>query len=68
MSWKSGKVTLDDGTVYPAEFLLNENGQVYNMKVYKDEDTVEEIDAQNFSNKLGKDEKDVYPYTYELDE
>ena len=68
MSWKHGKVKFDDGTVYPAELLMKENGEVWNVRVHKGNNVVEEIDARSFANRLGKKEKDVYPFTYELDE
>ncbi|MCG8482084.1 MAG: hypothetical protein MJA31_02140 [Clostridia bacterium] len=68
MPWRSGKVKFDDGTVYPAEFLMNDSGEVWNVKVFKDNNVVEEIDASKFANELGKSPEDVYPFTYELEE
>lgn len=68
MPWKNGKIKLDDGTVYPAELLVKEDGQVWNIKVHKGNNVVEEIDAQGFANKLGKSAESVYPFTYELDD
>lgn len=66
MSWKRGKVTFDDGTIYPAELLIKD-GEVWNMRILKDNDVVEEIDAEKFASKLGKNAESVYPFTYELD-
>ena len=68
MPWKSGKIKFDDGSVYPAELLVKEDGEVWNVKVFKDNHVIEEIDAQNFANKLNKDVASVYPFTYELTE
>ena len=68
MPWKSGKIKFDDGSVYPAELLVKEDGEVWNVKVFKDNDVIEEIDAQNFASKLNKDVAAVYPFTYELTE
>ncbi len=68
MPWKKGKVKFDDGTSYPAELLVKSDGQVWNMKVFKENGVIEEIDAENFANKLGKDPETVYPYTYEIEE
>lgn len=68
MPWKKGKVRFDDGTVYPADLLVNENGEVWNMKVYKDGGIIEEINAQEFASKLGKTAEDVYPFTYEIED
>jgi hypothetical protein len=67
MSWKRGTIKFDDGSTYPAEFLFNSDGEVWNIKVYKEGDVVEEVDAQNFATKLGKDMKDVYPFTYDVE-
>ncbi|MCT4595523.1 MAG: hypothetical protein N4A57_14840 [Anaeromicrobium sp.] len=66
MSWKRGNVTLDDGTVYPAELLIRD-GEVWNVRIFKEDNVVEEIDAEAFANKLGKKADDVYPFTYELE-
>ncbi len=68
MPWKKGKVKFDDGSVYPAELLVKEDGQVWNARILKDGKIVEQIDADKFANKLNKDTESVYPYSYELDE
>lgn len=67
MPWKRGKIKFDDGTVYPAELLVKSDGEVWNVRVFKDNDVVEEIDASSFANRLNKKAEDVYPFTYELD-
>ena len=67
MPWKQGKVTLDDGSTYKADFLINENNQVLNMKVYKDGKVFKEIDAGAFAGKLGKEADEVYPYKIEIE-
>ncbi|OPJ56888.1 hypothetical protein [Alkalithermobacter paradoxus] len=67
MEWKKGRVEFDDGTVYPAEFLMRGDGKVWNVKVYKDGKVVKEIDADCFANNLGKSVEDVYPYKYHID-
>lgn len=66
MPWKKGRVTFDDETSYDAEFLVDENGQVLNSKIYKDGEVIKEIDAQAFANKLGKPVEAVYPYKFNL--
>lgn len=68
MTWKKGKVKFDDGSTYPAELLVKPNGQVWNVRIFKDNGVIEEIDAQVFSSKLGKDPESVYPYTFELED
>lgn len=68
MPWKKGKVKFDDGSVYPAELLVKDNGEVWNMKVFKDGGVVEEIDAQSFANRLDKSPESVYPFTYQIEE
>ncbi len=68
MPWKRGKIKFDDGSVYPAELLVKEDGEVWNVKVLKDNKVIEEIDAQHFANKLNKDVSAVYPFTYEITE
>lgn len=67
MPWKRGKLKLDDGTIYPAEMLIKEDGQVWNVRIFKGDHVVEEIDAQSFASRLGKEAEDVYPFTYELE-
>lgn len=67
MPWKKGKVRFDDGSEYQADLLIN-NGEVWNMKIHKDGKIVQEIDTQSFANKLGKDAKSVYPFTYDIEE
>lgn len=49
MPWKKGRIKFDDGTVYPAEFLVQEDGSVWNARVHKEDGVVEEIDAQEFA-------------------
>ncbi|GAA0177364.1 hypothetical protein SH2C18_06140 [Clostridium sediminicola] len=68
MEWKKGKVKFDDGSIYPAELLISEDGQIWNSKVFKDRKVIEEIDADNFALKLGKSVAEVYPYTCEIDD
>lgn len=68
MPWKKGKVKLDDGSEYQAEMLVREDGQVWNVRIHKEDGVIEEIDAQAFASKLGKSVDDVYPYSYELQE
>lgn len=67
MPWKKGKVTFNDGTIYPAEFLIEEDGEVWNIKVFKEDNVVEEMDAKRFASQLKKDVNDVYPFDYELE-
>lgn len=66
MPWKKGEVTFDDGSTYKAELLVNDKGEVWNMKIHKNNGIVEEIDAQKFANRLGKSAEDVYPFTYSI--
>ncbi|MCG8401791.1 MAG: hypothetical protein MJA84_09360 [Firmicutes bacterium] len=66
MPWKNGKITFDDGTTYPAEFLVKEDGKVWNAKVHKEDGVIQEIDAHEFAAKFGKSAADVYPYSYEI--
>ena len=68
MPWKTGKIKLDDGTIYPAELLVKDNGEVWNIKVHKGNNVVEEIDAESFASRLGKNSDQVYPFTYEIDD
>ncbi|MTI69719.1 MAG: hypothetical protein FH751_05615 [Firmicutes bacterium] len=68
MPWKKGTVKFDDGTTYKADLLVNNKGEVWNMKIHKDNGIVEEIDAQRFASDLGKTAEDVYPFTYSLDD
>lgn len=66
MPWKKGKVTFDDGSQYDAELLVKDDGEVWNMKIYKEGGVVEEVDAQAFASKLGKSPESVYPFKYEI--
>ncbi|WP_055669469.1 hypothetical protein [Desnuesiella massiliensis] len=66
MPWKQGRVTFDDGSTYNADLLVNEKGQVYNMKVYKGDKVIKEIDVQAFASELGKTPEDIYPYKFDL--
>ena len=68
MPWKKGKIRFDDGSCYPAELLVNSDGEVWNAKVIKDDATIEEIDIQKFAHNLNKSIKDIYPYTYEIED
>ncbi len=68
MPWKKGKVKFDDGSSYPAELLVKSDGQVWNVRVFKENGTIEEIDAQSFASKLDKNVDSIYPYTYEIEE
>lgn len=36
MPWKKGSVTFDDGSTYEADLLVKDDGEVWNMKIYKD--------------------------------
>lgn len=67
MPWKRGKIKFDDGSVYPADLLLSDNGEVWNVKVYKDGNAVQEINAVDFADQLGKSVDQVYPFRYELE-
>ena len=51
MPWKTGKIKLDDGTIYPAELLVKDNGEVWNIKVHKGNNVVKEIDAESFADR-----------------
>ncbi|GFP77302.1 hypothetical protein [Clostridium fungisolvens] len=62
MDWKKGIVTFDDGSSYDGEFLINEEGQIYNIKVFKDGKAIKEVNAEEFASSLGKSIEDVYPY------
>lgn len=66
MPWKHGKIKFDDGSEYPADFLIEGKNEVWNVKVFKDDGVIEEIDAENFASKLNKTPEQVYPFTYEL--
>ena len=68
MTWKKGKIRFDDGSTYAAELLVNSDGEVWNARVFKDDETIEEIDIQKFAHKLNKSIEDVYPYTYEVED
>ena len=68
MPWKKGKIRFDDGSTYPAELLVNSDGEVWNARVLKNDATIEEIDIQKFANSLNKAVEDVYPYTYEIED
>ena len=39
MPWKKGKIRFDDGTTYPAELLVNSDGEVWNARVFKNDAT-----------------------------
>lgn len=67
MPWKRGKIKLKDGSVYPAELLIEEDGEVWNVKVFKENNVIEEIDAKRFAEQLKKDVNDVYPFDYEIE-
>ena len=67
MTWKKGKVKFDDGSEYEADLLIKD-GEVWNMKVHKGDEIIEEIDASSFSQKLGKTPQSVYPFTYKVEE
>lgn len=68
MPWKKGKIRFDDGSTYPAELLVNSDGEVWNAKVFKNDAIIEEIDIQKFAHNLNKSIEDVYPYTYEIED
>ena len=68
MPWKKGKIRFDDGSSYPAELLINSDGEVWNARVFKNDATIEEIDIQKFAHSLNKSIEDVYPYTYEIED
>lgn len=67
MPWKKGKIKLADGTVYPADLLIEKNNEVWNVKIHGTNGMIEEIDADSFASKLKKSPDDVYPFTYELE-
>jgi len=66
MPWKKGTVTLNDGSVYDAELLIENNNQVWNVRIFKEGKVVEEIDASKFSAQLNKSPEDVYPFSYNI--
>lgn len=68
MPWKKGKIHFDDGSTYVAELLVNSDGEVWNARVFKNDNIIEEIDIKKFANNLNKSIEDVYPYTYEIDD
>ncbi len=68
MEWKKGNITFDDGSCYPGEILLSDDGEIWNTRIYKDNHVVEEIDADRFADTLGKSVAEVYPYTCEIKE
>lgn len=68
MPWKHGKITLADGSEYPAEFLVENGKDIWNVKIHKGNNVVEEIDVQGFASKLNKEPEDVYPFSYKLDQ
>ncbi len=67
MPWKRGKIKFNDGSVYPAELLIEDDGEVWNVKVFKENNVIEEIDAKRFAAQLKKDVDDVYPFDYEIE-
>lgn len=68
MPWKKGKIRFDDGSTYPAELLVNSDGEVWNARVFKNDATIEEINIQKFANSLNKSIENIYPYTYEIED
>jgi hypothetical protein len=68
MPWKKGTIRFDDGSSYPAELLVNSDGEVWNARVFKETNTIEEIDIEKFAHSLNKSIEDIYPYTYELED
>ena len=68
MDWKKGTIKFDNGSKYPAEFLVNNNGQIWNTRIHKDGKVIEEIDAQKFASKLNMEVDKVYPYSYEIND
>ena len=68
MPWKCGRIKLDDGSTYPAEMLVKDNGEVWNIKIQKGSESVMEVDAHRFASMLDKSVEEVYPFTYELNE
>lgn len=67
MDWKKGTITFDDGSKYPAEFLVNNKGQVWNTRIHKDGKIIEEINANNFASKLNMEVENVYPYSTKIE-
>lgn len=63
---EKSKVRFDDGSIYPAEMLVNDSGEVWNVRVFKEGGQVEEIKAEDFASRLHKNVDDVYLFTYEL--
>lgn len=69
MAWKTGKVIFDDGSTYPAQMLLSEDGQIWNVRIRsKDGKIIEEIDPHSFASKFDKRPDDVYPYTFKIED
>lgn len=66
MPWKKGTVTLNDGSVHDAELLIENQDEVWNVRIFKEGGIVEEIDANRFSSKLNKTPEQVYPFSYNL--
>lgn len=67
MPWKKGKIKLADGSVYPADLLIEKGNEVWNVKIYSNNGIIEEIHADSFASKLKKAPEDVYPFTYEIE-
>lgn len=67
MPWKRGKVRLADGSIYPAELLIENGTEVWNVKIFGEAGIAEEIEPHTFASKLNKTAEDVYPFSYELE-
>ncbi|MCG8500253.1 MAG: hypothetical protein MJB12_07570 [Firmicutes bacterium] len=66
MPWKNGKVTFADGTTYHAELLVEKGDEIWNVRIHKGNQEIEEIDAKEFAAKFGKTAGEVYPFTYNI--
>lgn len=67
MAWKKGRVRFDDGKEYKADLLVH-NGEVWNMKIHKDGQLIQQIDAESFASKLGTTPEKIYPFTYDIED
>ena len=68
MPWQKGKVKLADGTTYPAELLVENGNEVWNVKIHKGNNVIEEIHSDSFTAELRKSPEEVYPFSYEFND
>ncbi|WHH57453.1 hypothetical protein [Petroclostridium sp. X23] len=66
MPWKTGKIRFADGTTYDADLLIEKGNEVWNVKIHKGDNMVEEVDAHRFASKFGKTPEQVYPFSYDV--